>query len=80
MVDLTVQNSSEIAAAMAAIKMQAQDQARRDRISQPSRSSARDTVARRRDSASTTLSFGSQSEFDLSPAIIDTVVIRIPKS
>lgn len=75
--DITVENSSEILAALAAVRSQAQDQARRDRISQPARSSARDSAARRRDSVSRTLSIGSQESFDLSPAIVDTIVVRV---
>lgn len=75
--DITVENSSEILAALAAVRLQAQDQARKERISQPSRSSARDSTARRRNSASATLTFGSQESFDLSPAIVDTIVVRV---
>lgn len=77
--DITVENSSEILAALAAVRQQAQDQARKERISQPTRSSARDSTARRRSSVSTTLAFGSEESFDLSPAIVDTIVVRIPK-
>lgn len=75
--DITVENSIEILSALTAVRLQAQDQARKERISQPTRTSVRDSTARRRNSVSRMLTFGSENTFDLSPAIMDTVVVRI---
>jgi hypothetical protein len=80
MSDTTVENSSEILAALQAMRLQAQEQARRDRMSQPARGSIRDSSARRRDSVSTKLTMGSTERFDLGAALVDTAVVRKPKS
>jgi len=75
--DTTVENSSEISAALQAMRLQAQDQARRDRMAQPARGSVRDSSARRRDSYSTKLIIGSTERCDLSSAIVETNVVRV---
>jgi hypothetical protein len=80
MSDITVENSNEIFAALNAFRLQAQDQARRDRMAQPTRPSIRDSSARRRDSISTKLVMGSSEKVDLGAALVDTVVVRVPKS
>ncbi len=80
MSDTTVENSSEILAVLQAMRLQAQDQARRDRLAQPTRGSIRDSSARRRDSVSTKMSIGSVERFDLGAALVDTVVVRKPKA
>lgn len=80
MSDITVENSSEIFAALTAFRMQAQDQARRDRMTQPTRPSIRDSSARRRDSYSTKLVIGATDRVDLGAALVDTIVVRVPKS
>jgi len=72
------ENSSEILAVLQAVKSQAQEQARRDRMSQPNMSSVRDASARRRDSMSTTLTMGSIQRCDVSSAIVATNVVRVP--
>ncbi|TWG95628.1 hypothetical protein L614_000800000040 [Ochrobactrum sp. J50] len=75
--DTTVENSSEILGALQAMRLQAQDQARRDRMAQPTRGSIRDSSARRRDSYSTKLIIGSTERCDLSSAIVETNVVRV---
>jgi len=75
--DMEIENSSELLGAMNAMRLQAQDQARRDRISQPSRGAIRDSNARRRDSLSTKLIMGSTEKCDLSSAIVATNVVRV---
>lgn len=75
--DTTVENSNEILAALQAMRLQAQDQARRDRMLQPTRPSIRDSSARRRDSVSTKMSIGSTERFDLGAALVATNVVRI---
>jgi len=70
------ENSSEILAVLQAVKSQAQEQARKDRMSQPNTSSVRDASARRRDSASTVLMMGSVQRCDVSSAIVATNVVR----
>lgn len=80
MSDIVVENSSEIFAALQAMRLQAQDQARRDRMSQPARPSIRDSSARRRDSVSTKMTIGSAERFDLGAALVDTIVVRKPKA
>lgn len=74
--DMEIENSSELFNAMNAMRLQSQDQARRDRISQPNRASIRDSSARRRDSLSTKLVMGSTEKCDLSSAIVATNVVR----
>lgn len=80
MADISVENSGEIFAALNAMRLQAQDQARRDRMAQPTRPAIRDSSARRRDSVSTKMTIGSLERFDLGAALVDTVVVRVPKS
>lgn len=75
--DIEIENSSELFSAMNAMRLQSQDQARRDRISQPNRGSIRDSSARRRDSLSTKLVMGSTEKCDLSSSIVATNVVRV---
>lgn len=75
--DMEIENSSELLGAMNAMRLQAQDQARRDRIAQPNKGSIRDSSARRRDSLSTKLIMGSTEKCDLSSAIVATNVVRV---
>ena len=74
--DMEIENSSELFTVMNTMRFQAQEQARRDRMSQPTRGSIRDSSARRRDSYSTTMVIGSTEKCDLSSAIIATNVVR----
>lgn len=78
--DMEIENSSELFGAMNAMRLQSQDQARRDRMSQPTRGSIRDSSARRRDSYSTTMVIGSIEKCDLSSAIIATNVVRLSQT
>lgn len=76
---LIIENSNQLNLAMKLLRYQAEDTARKDRISRPSQEQ-RNTNARRRDSVNTDLEIGSNETADISTAIIACTVIRVPKA